>query len=164
MIGSLEHFFHFLFNVQGLIESGGTLLVCVIVFIETGFFVGFFLPGDSLLVTAGVFAATGNLNLAKLLLLVPLCAIVGDQIGYWIGRKAGQALYRREDSFVFRKRHLERAHQFYEKYGGKTVILARFVPIVRTFFPPVAGAALMPYGRYLAFDVAGGYLWAAGMI
>jgi membrane-associated protein len=164
MIGSLAHFFHFLFNVQGLIEWGGTLLVCVIVFIETGFFVGFFLPGDSLLVTAGVFAATGNLNLAKLLLLVPLCAIVGDQIGYWIGRKAGQALYRREDSFVFRKRHLERAHQFYEKYGGKTVILARFVPIVRTFCPPVAGAAMMPYARYLAFDVAGGIVWVGSMI
>src|SRR6202171_887135 len=100
MIGSLEHFFHFLFNVQGLIESGGTLLVCVIVFIETGFFVGFFLPGDSLLVTAGVFAATGSLNLAELLLIVPLCAIVGDQIGYWIGRKAGQGGLRREGSFV----------------------------------------------------------------
>src|SRR4030081_3918885 len=110
MIGSLEHFFHFLFNVQGLIEWGGTLLVCAIVFIETGFFVGFFLPGDSLLVTAGVFAATGNLNLAELLILVPVCAIVGDQVGYWIGRKAGQALYRREDSFLFRKRHLVRAH------------------------------------------------------
>ncbi|MBZ5698636.1 MAG: VTT domain-containing protein [Acidobacteriia bacterium] len=164
MIGSLEHFFHFLFNVQGLIEWGGTLLVCVIVFIETGFFVGFFLPGDSLLVTAGVFAATGHLHLAELLALVPLCAIVGDQIGYWIGRKAGQALYRRKDSLVFRRRHLDRAHQFYEKYGGKTVILARFVPIVRTFCPPVAGAAWMPYGRYFVFDVAGGILWVGSMI
>jgi membrane-associated protein len=164
MIGSLEHVLHFLFNVQGLIEWGGTLLVCVIVFIETGFFVGFFLPGDSLLVIAGVLAAAGNLNIAKLLLLVPLCAIVGDQIGYWIGRKAGQALYRREDSFVFRKRHLERAHEFYEKYGGKTVILARFMPIVRTFCPPVAGAAMMPYGRYLTYDVAGGILWVGSMI
>jgi membrane-associated protein len=164
MIGSLEHFFQFLFNVKGLIEWGGTLLVCVIVFIETGFFVGFFLPGDSLLVTAGVFAATGQIHLAKLLLLVPLCAIAGDQVGYWIGRQAGQALYRREDSLIFRKRHLERAHQFYEKYGGKTVILARFVPIVRTFCPPVAGAARMPYGRYFAFDVAGGFLWVGSMI
>ena len=164
MIGSFEHFLHFLFNVKGLIEWGGTLLVCVIVFIETGFFVGFFLPGDSLLVTAGVFAASGQLQISELLLLVPLCAIVGDQIGYWIGRKAGQALYRREDSLVFRKRHLERAHQFYEQYGGKTVILARFVPIIRTFCPPVAGAAAMPYGRYLAYDVAGGILWGGGMI
>jgi membrane-associated protein len=164
MIGSLGHLLHFLFNVKGLIEWGGTLLVCIIVFIETGFFVGFFLPGDSLLVTAGVFAASGQLHISELLLLVPLCAIVGDQIGYWIGRQAGQALYRREDSLVFRKRHLERAHQFYEKYGGKTVILARFIPIVRTFCPPVAGAAQMPYGRYFAYDVAGGFLWGGGMI
>jgi membrane-associated protein len=164
MIGSLQQLLHFLFNVKGLIEWGGTLLVCVIVFIETGFFVGFFLPGDSLLVTAGVFAASGQLHISQLLLFVPLCAIVGDQIGYWIGRKAGQALYRREDSLVFRKRHLQRAHEFYEKYGGKTVILARFVPIVRTFCPPVAGAAQMPYGRYFAYDVAGGLLWGGGMV
>jgi membrane-associated protein len=164
MIGSLEHILHFLFNVKGLIEWGGTLLVCVIVFIETGFFVGFFLPGDSLLVTAGVFAASGQLQIAKLVLLVPLCAIAGDQIGYWIGRKAGEALYRREDSLVFRKRHLESAHQFYEKYGGKTVILARFVPIIRTFCPPVAGAARMPYARYFTYDIAGGILWGGGMV
>src|ERR1700686_396598 len=164
MTGSLGHLLHFLFNVQGLIEWGGTLLVCVIVFIETGFFVGFFLPGDSLLVTAGVFAASGQLHISELLLLVPLCAIGGDQIGYWIGRKAGQTLYRREDSLIFRKSHLERARQFYEKYGGKTVILARFIPIVRTFCPPVAGAAQMPYGRYFAYDVAGGILWGGGMI
>src|SRR5580704_8034406 len=163
MIGLLQHFVHFLFNVKGLIELGGRLMVCVIVFIETGFFVGFFLPGDSLLVTAGVFAASGQLQISELLLLVPLCAIVGDQIGYWIGRKAGQALYRREDSWVFRKRHLERAHQFYEQYGGKTVILARFVPIIRTFCPPVAGAAHMPYARYFSYDVAGGILWGGAL-
>ncbi len=164
MIASIHQLLHFLFNVKGLIEWGGTLLVCVIVFIETGFFVGFFLPGDSLLVTAGVFAASGQLHIAELLLLVPLCAIVGDQIGYWIGRQAGQALYRREDSLIFRKAHLQRAHDFYEKYGGKTVILARFIPIVRTFCPPVAGAAQMPYSRYLAYDIAGGVLWGGGMI
>jgi membrane-associated protein len=164
MIGSLQHFLHFLFNVQGLIQWGGTALVCIIVFIETGFFVGFFLPGDSLLVTAGVFAASGQLHISHLLLLVPLCAIAGDQIGYGIGRKAGQALYRREDSFVFRKSHLQRARDFYNKYGGKTVIIARFVPIVRTFCPPVAGAAEMPYTRYLMYDIAGGFLWGGGMV
>lgn len=163
MIGSLGHIFHFLFNVQGLIEWGGVLLVCVIVFIETGFFVGFFLPGDSLLVTAGVFAAAGHLNVVTLLTLVPFCAIVGDQIGYWIGRKAGEAIYRRPDSLLFRRRHLDSAHQFYEKYGGKTVILARFVPVIRTFCPPVAGAARMPYKRYLAYDIAGGILWVGSM-
>ena len=152
--------------MKGLIEWGGTLLVCTIVFIETGFFVGFFLPGDSLLVTAGVFAASGQLHISELLLLVPLCAIVGDQIGYWIGRKAGQALYRREDSLIFRKRHLERAHLFYEKYGGKTVILARFVPIVRTFCPPVAGAARCPTAAILRTtwreDFSGAAAWFSG--
>jgi membrane-associated protein len=93
-----------------------------------------------------------------------LCAIVGDQIGYWIGRSAGAALYRREDSLFFRRSHLQRAHDFYEKYGGRAVILARFVPIVRTFCPPVAGAARMPYTRYLAFDIFGGIFWVGAMI
>ena len=164
MLESIRQFFHFVYDVQGLIQWGGTLLVCVIVFVETGLFVGFFLPGDSLLVTAGVFAAAGHLNLGELLILVALCAIVGDQVGYWIGRKAGQALYRREDSLFFHKRHLERAHQFYEKYGGKTIILARFVPIVRTFCPPVAGAARMTYSRYLAYDIFGGFFWVGSMV
>src|ERR1700676_984670 len=113
VLESIRHLLHTLYDVEGLVRWGGPLLVWIVVFVETGFFVGFFLPGDSLLVTAGVFAATGSVHLAKLLLLVPLCAIVGDQIGYWIGRKAGSALYSREDSFLFRKRHLERAHQFY---------------------------------------------------
>jgi membrane-associated protein len=164
MVESLTNLLHFLFNVRGLVEWGGTALVCGIVFIETGFFVGFFLPGDSLLVTAGVFAAAGHLHLAELLLLVPLCAIVGDQVGYWIGRKAGRALYGRKDSLIFRKKHLESAQQFYEKHGAKTVIIARFVPIIRTFCPPVAGAAMMPYGRYFTFDVIGGILWVGSMI
>jgi membrane-associated protein len=93
-----------------------------------------------------------------------LCAIVGDQIGYWVGRAAGAALYRRQDSFFFRRSHLQRAHDFYEKYGGKTVILARFVPIIRTFCPPVAGAAGMPYSRYLAYDIFGGIFWVGSMV
>jgi membrane-associated protein len=93
-----------------------------------------------------------------------LCAIMGDQIGYWIGRSAGAALYRREESFFFRRSHLQRAHAFYEKYGGRAVILARFVPIVRTFCPPVAGAAKMPYLSYLAFDICGGVFWVGAMI
>jgi membrane-associated protein len=152
-----------LYNVRGLIEWGGTLLVCAIVFIETGMFAGFFLPGDSLLVTAGVFAGAGQLKLAELLSFVTLCAIAGDQVGYFLGWKAGDALYRREDSRFFKKRHLERAHEFYEHYGGKTVILARFVPIIRTFCPPVAGAARMRYRVYLAYDIVGGFLWVWGM-
>jgi membrane-associated protein len=164
MFDSIPHLLHTLYDVQGLIQWGGTFLVCLIVFVETGLFFGFFLPGDSLLVTAGVFAAAGVLNIDVLLPLAALCAIAGDQLGYWIGRKAGQALYRREDSFFFKRRHLERAHRFYEAYGGKTVILARFMPIVRTFCPPVAGAAAMRYPRYLAYDVAGGCIWVSTMI
>jgi membrane-associated protein len=93
-----------------------------------------------------------------------LCAVAGDQIGYWIGRCAGAALYKRKDSFFFRREHLQRAHDFYEKYGGRAVILARFAPIVRTFCPPVAGAARMPYGRYLGYDIFGGIFWVGAMI
>jgi membrane-associated protein len=155
----IRHIAAQLYDVRGLIEWGGTVLVCSIVFVETGMFVGFFLPGDSLLVTAGVFAGAGHLKLAWLLCLVSLCAIAGDQMGYWIGRQAGASLYRRENSRIFRKRHLESAHAFYEKYGGKTIILARFVPIIRTFCPPVAGAAKMSYARYLLYDIFGGILW-----
>src|SRR6266853_182597 len=167
VLDAILHFFHSLYNPEGLkelIRSGGAPLICTIVFIETGFFVGFFLPGDSLLVTAGIFSAAGVIPLKWLLLPVMLCAIVGDQIGYWIGRSAGAALYRREDSFFFRRSHLQRAHDFYEKYGGRAVILARFVPIVRTFCPPVAGAARMPYTRYLVFDIFGGIFWVGTMI
>jgi membrane-associated protein len=164
MIEFLRHVLAQLYDVRGLVEWGGTLAVCVIVFIETGMFVGFFLPGDSLLVTAGVFAGAGHLKLASLLLLVTLCSIAGDQLGYLIGRKAGGNLYSREDSRFFKKRHLERAHEFYEKYGGKTIIIARFIPIIRTFCPPVAGAAKMNYARYLVYDVAGGFLWVWSMV
>jgi membrane-associated protein len=132
--------------------------------VETGLFVGFFLPGDSLLVTAGIFAGQNVLPLRWLLLPGILCAIVGDQLGYWIGRSAGPALYRREDSLFFRRSHLQRAHNFYEKYGGRAVILARFVPIVRTFCPPVAGAARMSYSTYLVYDIFGGTLWISSML
>jgi membrane-associated protein len=164
MIASLKFLLHELYNVQGLIEWGGTLLVCAIVFAETGLFAGFFLPGDSLLVTAGVLAGAGRLPVLKLAALVTLCAVAGDQLGYWIGRRAGQALYSRRDSLLFRRKHLERAHQFYEANGGKTIILARFVPIVRTFCPPVAGAARMNYRHYLTYDIVGGIVWVGSMI
>src|SRR5271168_4373217 len=167
LLQSILHFLHSLYSPEGLrelIRSGGAPLVCTIVFIETGFFVGFFLPGDSLLITAGIFSYAGVIPLKWLLLPVMFCAIAGDQIGYWIGRSAGAALYRREDSLFFRRSHLQRAHDFYEKYGGRAVILARFVPIVRTFCPPVAGAANMPYARYVMFDILGGIGWVSATI
>jgi membrane-associated protein len=163
-MANLHHLLSYLTDVRGLIEWGGTVLVCIIVFVETGMFVGFFLPGDSLLVTAGVFAGAGQLKLAYLLSLVTLCAIIGDQVGYFIGWRAGKMLYERPDSRFFKKKNLERAHEFYETYGGKTVILARFVPIIRTFCPPVAGAAKMNYRTYLTYDIVGGFLWVWGMI
>ena len=171
MLQSFLHFLHLLFDPEGLkelIRTGGPALICGIVFVETGMFVGFFLPGDSLLITAGIFAAVAGVPVQLLLLrwLLPviLCAIIGDQLGYWIGRSAGATLYKREDSFFFRRSHLQRAHDFYEKYGGRAVILARFAPIVRTFCPPVAGAARMPYARYLSFDICGGIFWVSAMI
>jgi membrane-associated protein len=160
----IRNFLHHLFDVRGLIEWGGVAMVCMIVFAETGLFVGFFLPGDSLLVTAGVFAAAGQLKLSWLLGLVTLCAIAGDQLGYLIGYKAGTALYERPDSRFFKRKYLQRAHDFYEKHGASTIILARFVPIIRTFCPPVAGAAKMSYPRYLAYDIVGGFLWVWGMV
>jgi len=150
--------------LKDLVRTGGAPLVCTIVFIETGLFVGFFLPGDSLLITAGIFAAADVIPLKWLLLPVMACAIVGDQLGYWIGRTMGPALYKKEDSLLFRRSHLQRAHDFYEKYGGRAVILARFVPIVRTFCPPVSGAALMPYPRYVMFDIIGGISWVSATI
>jgi membrane-associated protein len=164
---SIIHFLRSLYNPEGireLIRWGGPPLIWVIIFVETGLFVGFFLPGDSLLVTAGIFAGQNVVPLRWLLLPGILCAIAGDQLGYWIGRSAGPALYKREDSFFFRRSHLQRAHDFYEKYGGRAVILARFVPIVRTFCPPVAGAARMRYSTYLVYDIFGGVVWIGSML
>jgi membrane-associated protein len=167
VLHAIFHFLRALYNPEGLkelIRWGGAPLVCVIIFIETGFFVGFFLPGDSLLVTAGIFAAAGVIPLRWILIPGILCAIAGDQVGYWIGRAAGNTLYTRKDSFLFRRSHLERARAFYHKHGGKTVILARFVPIVRTFCPPVTGAAAMSYPIFVAYDIFGGLLWVSSMI
>ncbi|MFN8547063.1 MAG: VTT domain-containing protein [Candidatus Eisenbacteria bacterium] len=151
----LEH----LPSIQQLIQWGGIVGITAIVFAETGLLIGFFLPGDSLLVTAGVFAANGDLSLPLLLSVVPAAAIIGDATGYAIGKRAGQTLYDRPDSRFFKRSHLQKAHEFYEKYGGKTIVLARFVPIVRTFAPTVAGAAEMGYRRFALYNIAGGIGW-----
>src|SRR5688572_573629 len=131
---------HQLLDVKGIIAWGAVPGITAIVFVETGLFFGFFLPGDSLLVTAGILASTGQLNIIHLLIFPMLAAILGDQTGYMIGRKAGAALSSRYVRFA---KQIERAHVFYEKYGAKTIVLARFVPVVRTFVPAVAGAAKM---------------------
>jgi len=135
-----------------------------VVFAETGLAVGFFLPGDSLLVVSGLFAAAGKLNVALVMLAFFLGSVIGDSTGYWTGRWMGKTLFNRESSWIFKPSRVEKAHAFFEKYGVKTVILARFVPIVRTFAPLVVGAAEMPYSRFLPFSILGGALWISTMV
>lgn len=160
---SLRDLFHFLTDVKGLVQAGGYIALAIIVFTETGLMIGFFLPGDSLLVTAGLFAAKGMLNIVWLNVLLSFCAITGDATGYYIGRKLGPALFRKEDSFFFKKKHLVATHDFYEKHGGKTIILARFIPVIRTFAPVVAGMANMSYRRFAMFNIVGGIGWVFSM-
>ena len=160
---SLRDLFHFLTDVRGLVQAGGYIALAIIVFTETGLMIGFFLPGDSLLVTAGLFAAKGDLNIVWLNLLLMFCAVAGDATGYYIGKKLGPALFRKEDSFFFKKKHLIATHDFYEKHGGKTIILARFIPVIRTFAPVVAGMANMSYRRFAMFNIVGGIGWVFSM-
>jgi membrane-associated protein len=136
----------------------------LIVFTETGLLIGFFLPGDSLLITAGIVAGTANWPLHWLILTLCVSAIVGDSVGYYIGSRAGPRLFTKEKSFLFRKDYLMAAQAFYEKHGGKTIILARFVPIIRTFAPVVAGIGKMSYSRFISFNVFGGMGWVVSMI
>jgi membrane-associated protein len=162
---SLFDFLHQLRDVGGLIRWGGYVGLTAIIFAETGLLIGFFLPGDSLLVTAGLLAATTNdLNVWLLGLLLSVASIIGNTVGYAIGKAAGPRLFSREDSLLFNKKHLYRAHEFYEKHGGKTIIIARFMPIVRTFVPVVAGMAQMGYRRYTIFNVIGGLGWIWSML
>lgn len=146
-----------------MIIAWGYVALAGIVFSETGLMVGFFLPGDSLLFIAGFVAGMGHLKLGWLYALLPCAALIGDSLGYWIGSKAGEAIYRREETRFFKKKHLLRTKEFYEKHGGKTIILAKFVPIVRTFAPVVAGVAQMNYRRFLTFDVFGAFGWVISM-
>ena len=148
---------------EALIETFGTLGVFAIVFAESGLLVGFFLPGDSLLFTAGLLASQGFSNIVLLMAGCSIAAITGDQVGYAIGRRAGPALFRRPDSRFFHKKNAERARAFFDEYGSKTIILARFVPVVRTFAPVVAGVGQMDYRRFVTFNVVGGVLWGAGV-
>jgi len=161
----LREFFSNLYRFDELIRWGGYLVLCIIVFAETGLLAGFFLPGDSLLVTAGLLAAVddGVVNIWLLNLLLSLAAIAGDTTGYWIGHYAGPRIFNRQDSIFFHKDHLVRTQKFYEKYGPKTIVIARFVPIVRTFAPTVAGVGRMQYRKFLLYNVAGGIGWVLSM-
>jgi membrane-associated protein len=147
-----------------LIETLGTLGLLAIVFVESGLLVGFFLPGDSLLFTAGLLSANGTLpDLWILLVTIPLAAIAGDQVGYAIGRKAGPRIFIREEGRFFQREYVEKSEEFFAKYGARTIVLARFVPIVRTFAPVMAGVARMPYRTFVIYNVIGGVAWGCGV-
>ncbi len=146
-----------------LIETFGYVGLFVIVFAESGLFFGFFLPGDSLLLTAGLFAQQGYLNLWVLMPLLFVAAVLGDNVGYWFGRKTGPPLFKREESLLFKPKNLLAAKAFYEKHGGLTIVLARFMPFIRTFAPIVAGAVEMDYRRFMFFNLVGGFLWGVGV-
>lgn len=160
---------HFILSPRELLSSLGTLAIYAtvfgIVFAESGLLIGFFLPGDSLLFTAGFLASQPRfgLNIALLAAGCFVAAVVGDSVGYSFGKNVGRRLFQREDSLFFHKKHLLKAEAFYERHGGKAIILARFMPIVRTFAPIVAGMGSMKYGRFLAYNVVGGFLWGVGM-
>ncbi len=149
---------------EQLIRTFGTLGILAIVFIESGLLVGFFLPGDSLLFTAGLLSAAGVLpDIWILLVTIPIAAIAGDQVGYAIGRKFGSPLFNRPDSRFFRREYVDKSAEFFEKHGPKTVVLARFVPIVRTFVPVMAGTSRMHYRTFVTYNVVGGLAWGAGV-
>lgn len=151
------------FDLAEIIKAVGYLGVFTIVFIESGLLVGFFFPGDSLLFTAGFLASQGFLDIKVLILGCFMAAVAGDSAGYYIGHRWGRKLFTKEDSFWFHKKHLERAQLFYDKHGGKTIILARFMPVVRTFAPVVAGIGAMRYRKFVFFNLFGAVFWAIGV-
>jgi membrane-associated protein len=153
--------FHKIYDVESLVRYGGLVGLTIIVFVETGLLIGFFLPGDSLLVTAGLFAARGDLDLLTMNIVLSLAAILGDTVGYNIGARAGPKIFTRENSLLFNRKHLITTKEFYERHGGFTIVIARFIPILRTFAPVVAGVGGMEYKKFLAYNVFGGIGWVA---
>lgn len=149
-----------MFDVTHIIQTGGLALIAAIIFAESGMFVGFFFPGDTLLLSAGIFAAQGKLPLATTILVIALAAIAGDNIGYFIGKRYGRQLFRKPDSVLFRHEYVNKAELFYARFGNKAMLLAHFVPVVRTFAPAVAGIAKMNYPRFVVFDAIGDTAWA----
>lgn len=162
MLELLQKLIHLIRDPGDLIVWGGYPALTLIVFLETGAMV-FFLPGDSLLVTAGFYAAGGKLSILTLNLLLIPAAILGDATSYWLGKKTGPRIFNRPRSRLFRPEHVERAQAFYDKHGGKAIIIARFMPLVRTFVPVVAGVARMPYRRFATFNIIGGAAWVLSM-
>jgi len=159
----IQSFFSTVYNVPELIRIVGFYGIVAVVFAETGLLIGFFLPGDSLLITAGLFAARGDFHIGSLILALIPAAIVGNATGYFIGHKTGMALYQRPDSLLFRREHLRMTQEYYERHGGKTIVLAQFIPILRTFAPVVAGVAEMGYRQFATYNVVGAILWVGSM-
>jgi len=153
------HLYMSILDPQTIVQSGGLLVIGAILFAESGLLVGFFLPGDTLLITAGVFASHGKLSLVWLLVVVVLSSTAGDNVGYQIGHKTGHKIFKKKDGILFRHEYLQRAEDFYESHGGKTITLARFIPIIRTFAPIVAGAAKMDYKKFMFFNILGAFVW-----
>ncbi|OGZ08747.1 MAG: hypothetical protein A3D65_04045 [Candidatus Lloydbacteria bacterium RIFCSPHIGHO2_02_FULL_50_13] len=149
-----------MFDIESIIKVTGVLGVAAIVFAESGLFFGFFLPGDSLLFSAGFLASQGFIPIVPLIVFAIIAAILGDSVGYWFGRKVGPLIFTRPDSRWFSQDRLRQAHVFFEKHGPKSIVLARFIPAVRTFTPILAGVGQMRYGKFLAYNVVGGLLWA----
>jgi len=146
-------------DVTHILQSGGLLLIGLIIFGESGMMIGFFFPGDTLLFSAGILAAAGKLSLVSVLVTVAIAAILGDNTGYHIGSKLGRRLFNKPDGVVFRKEHIDRAEAFYNKHGSKTMLVAHFIPVIRAFVPVTAGAARMPYGQFVIFDAIGDIAW-----
>ncbi|MEY2399029.1 MAG: rane-associated protein [Actinomycetota bacterium] len=153
-----------LLNPHDLIQTFGTAGLIAVIFAESGLLIGFFLPGDSLLFTAGLLASQGKLNLAVIIVGCSLAAVVGDQVGYQFGKRVGPTLFRRNDSRLFKQEYVEKAQGYFDRYGSRTIVMARFVPIVRTFAPIVAGIGEMKWRTFAMFNVAGGVAWATGVI
>lgn len=147
-----------------IVETLGLVGTVSIVFAESGLFFGFFLPGDSLLFTAGLLSSQEFISLWPLLILCFLAAVLGDSVGYWFGKRVGPKIFSKDNSFFWNKKHIERSQKFFEKYGKKAIILARFMPIVRTFTPILAGVGKMDYKAFLRYNVIGGFVWTVGMI
>ncbi len=152
-----------MFDLVSIIKIGGYLGLFAIIFAESGLFFGFFLPGDSLLFTAGFLASQGYLSIVPLVVLLFIAAVSGDAVGYWFGRKVGPKIFTRPKSFFFNPEHIVKTSQFFETHGPKTILLARFVPIVRTFAPIMAGIGGMQYKTFARYNVVGGFVWAVGM-
>jgi len=152
-----------MFDIPSLIATAGYAGIAGILFAETGLLVGFFLPGDSLLFPAGFLASQGKLDIWLLVIIASVAAVAGDSVGYYIGKKAGPALFDREDSLLFKKHYVKKTHDYFEKYGAKTIVIARFIPVVRTFAPVVAGVGEMRYRTFFSYNIIGGILWAAGL-